>query len=318
MSTADTWMPLYVGDYLADTGHLSACEHGAYLLLLMHYWRNGPLPDNDKQLAAIARLDRKTWVSDVGPTIREFFVLEDGRLHQKRADRERAKWADISAKRREAGKAGAQAKHHPKPPDQPLANARQTDGKCQHEPPPPPLANASHPGGKCQDFASDLPPHLNLNQDKDLSSKEERPENLGISLPSGTDGSPARGKPNGHAAEPETPKPPRPQNAWINPNEPTDCVAEVLEPDAVGAGAVMAQVRRIAKACAAPVPIDAARSPVRQAAAVLVPQEVGAIDCDGYRYAPAEHVRTPAQQLAELLGIPVEEARLRLPEEARA
>jgi len=170
MSTADTWMPLYVGDYLADTGHLSACEHGAYLLLLMHYWRNGPLPDNDKQLAAIARLDRKTWVSDVGPTIREFFVLEDGRLHQKRADQERAKWADISAKRREAGKAGAQAKHHPKPPDPPLANARQTDGKCQHEPPDPPLANASHPGGKCQDFASDLPPHLNLNQEEERKS----------------------------------------------------------------------------------------------------------------------------------------------------
>lgn len=96
------WMPLYVGDYLADTGHLSTCEHGAYLLLLMHYWRNGPLPDNDKQLAAIARLSRKEWVSDIGPTVRRFFENLDGYLHQKRADIERAKAGDISAKRRAA------------------------------------------------------------------------------------------------------------------------------------------------------------------------------------------------------------------------
>jgi len=104
MSSADTWMPLYVGDYLADTGHLSACEHGAYLLLLMHYWRNGPLPDNDKQLAAIARTDRAVWETEVGPVVREFFVLIDGRLHQKRADAERSKAREVSEKRRNAAK----------------------------------------------------------------------------------------------------------------------------------------------------------------------------------------------------------------------
>ena len=55
MSRTDTWMPLYIGDYLADTTHLSMAEHGAYLLLIMTYWRTGPLPDNDKALANMPR-----------------------------------------------------------------------------------------------------------------------------------------------------------------------------------------------------------------------------------------------------------------------
>ena len=34
-------MSLHVGDYLKDTTHLDATLHGAYLLLIMHYWAKG-------------------------------------------------------------------------------------------------------------------------------------------------------------------------------------------------------------------------------------------------------------------------------------
>ena len=41
----------HLGDYSKDTAHLTMLEDGAYLLLIMDYWTNGPLPDDDAALA---------------------------------------------------------------------------------------------------------------------------------------------------------------------------------------------------------------------------------------------------------------------------
>jgi len=110
MSSNDKWMPLYVADYLGDTMHLTTLQHGAYVLLLMHYWRTGPLPDDHEELAAIVKLDEKAW-KGVWAKLCGFFTPTDGKLHQKRMDWERRRWTEISDKRRDAGKRGAEAKH---------------------------------------------------------------------------------------------------------------------------------------------------------------------------------------------------------------
>lgn len=95
------WMPLYVGDYLADTAHLRAIEHGAYLLLIMHYWRTEGLPDDDLALARITRLSNADW-KRVRPVIAPLFSA--GWKH-KRIEFELTEAARISA----AGKKGGQA-----------------------------------------------------------------------------------------------------------------------------------------------------------------------------------------------------------------
>jgi len=80
VSKKDQWMPLYVAEYLADTGHLTTTQHGAYLLLIMHYWRKRELPDDDKQLAAIAKLPLRIWL-DCKETLQAFFY--DGWRHHR-------------------------------------------------------------------------------------------------------------------------------------------------------------------------------------------------------------------------------------------
>lgn len=105
----DTWMPLYIGDYLADTSRLSTEQHGAYLLILMDYWRNGPPLDDDEELASISKLSLQQWRKHAAK-LRSMFEPRDGRLTQKRADQERQRAGLISSKRSEAGKAGAAAK----------------------------------------------------------------------------------------------------------------------------------------------------------------------------------------------------------------
>ena len=96
------WMPLYVGDYLGDTGHLTTMQHGAYLLLMMHYWRKGELPDDDRQLCKIAKLPLRTWC-EYRATLQDFFY--DGWKH-KRIDAELEKMMRVSAKRAIAGQKG--------------------------------------------------------------------------------------------------------------------------------------------------------------------------------------------------------------------
>lgn len=102
-----TWMPLYVADYLADTTRLTTEQHGAYLLLIMDYWRNGPLPDDDGALANITRLTEAQWKKHRA-SIARLFQVDAGEWRHKRIDNELARASANVEQRSAAGKASAQ------------------------------------------------------------------------------------------------------------------------------------------------------------------------------------------------------------------
>jgi Protein of unknown function (DUF1376) len=95
-------LPLWVGDFLADTMDLSTAEVGAYMLLLMAAWRfEGSLPNNQVELAQITRTNYDHWHRVRKPRIlhRFFRQGEDGRWRQKRLTKE-LKRVDKFAKNR--------------------------------------------------------------------------------------------------------------------------------------------------------------------------------------------------------------------------
>jgi uncharacterized protein YdaU (DUF1376 family) len=117
------WMPLYIGDYLRDTHQLTTLEHGAYLLLIMHYWNKGPLPDDLGQLSCITGIERRnfprTWnklqvffeLRTQEPNLAQASTANAKQLlgkcwHHKRLDSELEKANSISEKRSLAGHRG--------------------------------------------------------------------------------------------------------------------------------------------------------------------------------------------------------------------
>ena len=129
------WMPLHIADYLADTGHLTATEHGAYLLLIMHYWQNDGLPENERIIARIAKLTPEQWEES-----RDMLAMlfGPGWTH-KRIDAELSKADDIIEKRRAAAEARfAKAKNQPSD-----ANAMHVQSKSAYTGVPPTTSDLS-------------------------------------------------------------------------------------------------------------------------------------------------------------------------------
>ena len=95
------WMPVYVGDYMADTIGLTLSQHGAYFLSLMAYWRKGDALSSDELKEICGReIDR----------VSQFFVLLDGRWHHKRVDKELEISRIKSEKARESSMKGVAAR----------------------------------------------------------------------------------------------------------------------------------------------------------------------------------------------------------------
>jgi uncharacterized protein YdaU (DUF1376 family) len=133
---ADIWMPIYIGDYLADTMHLSTEQHGAYLLLLFHLWRRGTLQDDDTVLAKVTGLKQSAW-SSTRLVLAEFFQIHDGVWQQGRLERERLRVAAKQLSKSKQAKLAASCRWNKAPDDAVrIADAMPGDAKSEPEPEP--------------------------------------------------------------------------------------------------------------------------------------------------------------------------------------
>lgn len=98
------WYPRYYGDYARDTAHLSLAEHGAYTILLDHYYSTRRfLPEAPEYAYRICRAFEDYEKAAVDTVLEQFFPVNgEGLRHNQRADRELVKEADVIEKRRRA------------------------------------------------------------------------------------------------------------------------------------------------------------------------------------------------------------------------
>jgi uncharacterized protein YdaU (DUF1376 family) len=139
------WMPLFWGDFLANTMHLSAQEIGAYVLLIAHAWEhNACIPLASAQ--RIARVNNRNW-RKVWEKLEPMFdpvAAPEGqplRVCSSRTALELALAAELSNKRKEAAlqkhaKHRARAEvlhtHHTTPLNKKNLNGKSRQSRTRH------------------------------------------------------------------------------------------------------------------------------------------------------------------------------------------
>lgn len=106
------YLPLYVGDYEADTAHLTILEDGAYSRLLRLMWRTPgcSVPDDEAWIFRMMRATSDDERAAIRTIIAEFCERKGGRILSLRLQREFKKADETSRRRSDAGKRGGRPK----------------------------------------------------------------------------------------------------------------------------------------------------------------------------------------------------------------
>lgn len=122
-------MPLFCGDYLADTFDLTTEQHGAYLLILMQTWRRNAkaFPDDDTVLARACRCTPGRFRKAIRPVLEPFFDLSGGTWRSARLEKEWAYVAERAAISRANGLNGGRPKKAANGFESRAENCEQTD-----------------------------------------------------------------------------------------------------------------------------------------------------------------------------------------------
>lgn len=124
------FIKLFIGDYLKKTGALSVQEHGAYFLMLLHYYATeAPMPTG-RELYRLLRAETKQDREAVDFIVSRYWVQTSEGLTHARADEEIRKASHQREINRELGKRGGRPK--------------QTETKTESVSETEPKANPSH------------------------------------------------------------------------------------------------------------------------------------------------------------------------------
>ncbi len=104
------YLPLYVGDYLADTRQLSLEARGAYTDIIFYTWKTRRFLDDDpKKMCRMLGIQKRQWTK-IRDELEPYFDLSDGTFFQTKMDDLVTKTTQILNKKREAGSKGGKAK----------------------------------------------------------------------------------------------------------------------------------------------------------------------------------------------------------------
>ena len=103
----------YPRDFLSSEGVrvMTATGRGAYITLLCVCWLEGSLPTDDEQLRRLSDVSESEW-KDCRETVIARFVVRDGRLHNYRLDKERAKQRTFSKIQSDKGQKSAESRRN--------------------------------------------------------------------------------------------------------------------------------------------------------------------------------------------------------------
>lgn len=101
---------LYIGDYQRDTGTLTLAEHGAYMLMLQHYYATEKGLPTGRELHRLLRAETRVERDAIDSVACKFWRMDDTGLVNDRALDELKKRDHQVAVNREVGKRGGRPK----------------------------------------------------------------------------------------------------------------------------------------------------------------------------------------------------------------
>jgi uncharacterized protein YdaU (DUF1376 family) len=160
---ADPYYRFYPGDYLRDTSGLSLMEHGAYNLLLHHYYSvEGCVKDEKPRLFRLCGAVLPEEQAAVIHVVETYFPIIEGKLTNKRADEEISGRHAFLEEQARKGRLGGRPKNNPdESPGLLKTKPGESRGLAGEKPKPKPEESLPSPS-----------PSLSL--DPDLSPKDQK------------------------------------------------------------------------------------------------------------------------------------------------